>query len=398
MAGTRTSATALTLDSRRFSPVLIVRSPVRISFGGGGTDLPSYYETFGGAVLSAAINKYFYTILGKRSDGRVQVISSDLRVCETWHDIAQVSIHGSALEIPLAVLKEIDRDVPVDLFLASEIPPGTGLGSSASVCVNILKTLTTYLQRPLSKYELAERAFFVTRHLLGKHVGKQDEYAAAFGGLNYISFHPDGTTEVEPVELSPAVLREFQSNLMLFFAGAAHHSWSILEEQEASTRSGNSATVEALHEVKALGGRMRASLERGELHRVGELLHEGWQAKRRISSKISTPRIDHLYSLGLQSGALGGKITGAGGGGFLLLYCEKPQQAAVREAMRSEGVHEMAFGFDTQGAQAIVNDPFIDADERGGSRWVFVPHDGNDNHRGGHAGVGERHIPPEGVQ
>lgn len=387
--------------------MLIVRSPVRISFGGGGTDLPSYYEKFGGAVLSTAINRYFYTILGRRSDGRVQVISSDLRVCETWHDIAQVNIAGNALEIPLAILKLMNCNISVDLFLASEIPPGTGLGSSASVCVNILKTLTTYLQRPLSNYDLAERAFFVTRHLLGKHVGKQDEYAAAFGGLNYISFHPDGTTVVEPMELHPAVMRDLQSNLLLFFAGAAHHSWTILEEQEASTRTGNSATVEALHEVKALGERMRAALERGELHRFGELLHEGWQAKRRISSRISTPRIDHLYSIGRNNGALGGKITGAGGGGFLLLYCEKPRQSALREAMRQEGVHEMAFGFDSQGAQAIVNDPFIDADERGGSRWVFVPRDnmsrgdlpGKSNVSSRHAGLGERRpIPPESLR
>ncbi len=353
--------------------MLIVRSPVRISFGGGGTDLPAYYEQFGGAVLSAAINKYFYTILGKRSDGRVQVISSDLRVCETWHDIANMSMEGSALEIPLAVLKEMDCDIAVDLFLASEIPPGTGLGSSASVCVNILKTLTAYLQRPLSKYELAERAFFIARHILGKHVGKQDEYAAAFGGLNYISFHPEGATLVEPVELEPAVLRELQSNLMLFFAGAAHHSWTILQEQEASTRSGHGVAVEALHEVKELGARMRENLQRGELHQFGELLHDAWQAKRRVSDKISTPRIDKLYSLALHHGALGGKITGAGGGGFLLFYCEPAQQAAVREAMREEGIHEMAFGFDTQGAQVIVNDPFIDSDERGGSRWVFLP-------------------------
>jgi D-glycero-alpha-D-manno-heptose-7-phosphate kinase len=284
-----------------------------------------------------------------------------------------MSIEGSALEIPLAVLKEMGCDLAVDLFLASEIPPGTGLGSSASVCVNILKTLTTYLQRPLSKYDLAERAFFVARQILGKHVGKQDEYAAAFGGLNYISFHPDGGTLVEPVELEAAVLRELQSNLMLFFAGAAHHSWTILREQEESTRSGHGVAVEALHEVKALGVRMRESLERGELHQFGELLHEAWQAKRRISDKISTPRIDKLYSLALHHGALGGKITGAGGGGFLLFYCEPPYQTAVREIMREEGVHEMTFGFDTQGAQVIVNDPFIDSDERGGSRWVFVP-------------------------
>jgi len=372
--------------------VLIVRSPVRISFGGGGTDLPAYYEQFGGAVLSAAINKYFYTILGRRSDGRVQVISSDLRVCETWHDIANMGLEGNVLEIPLAVLKEMNCDIAVDLFLASEIPPGTGLGSSASVCVNILKTLTTYLQRPLSKYDLAERAFFVARHILGKHVGKQDEYAAAFGGVNYISFHPDGTTLVEPVKLDPAVLREFQSNLMLFFAGAAHHSWTILQEQELSTRSGNVTAVEALHEVKLLGARMRACLEQGELHQFGELLHEAWQAKRRISNKISTPRIDELYSLARQHGTVGGKITGAGGGGFLLLYCEAANQAAVREAMRGEGVHEMTFAFDTQGAQAIVNDPFIDGDERGGSRWVFVPKAPK-----ARAVVSEPRIPPQGM-
>src|SRR5208283_1971426 len=197
--------------------MLIVRSPVRISFGGGGTDLPAYYEQFGGCVLSVAINKYFYTILTDRSDGRIQVISSDLRVFETWHDIANAMLRGSPLEIPLAVLKEMNCDIAVDLFLASEIPPGTGLGSSASVCVNILKTLTTYLQRPLSQPELAERAFFVARHLLGKHVGKQDEFAAAFGGLNFITFGRDGLTEVQPVDLDSELLRELQSNLMLFF-------------------------------------------------------------------------------------------------------------------------------------------------------------------------------------
>jgi D-glycero-alpha-D-manno-heptose-7-phosphate kinase len=346
---------------------------VRISFGGGGTDLPAYYEQFGGAVLSATINKYFYTILGKRTDGRVQVISSDLRVFETWHDISTRDIEGSALEIPLAVLKEVNCDIAVDLFLASEIPPGTGLGSSASVCVNILKTLTTYIQRPLSKYELAEKAFYIARNILGKQVGKQDEYAAAFGGLNYISFEPDGKAVVEPVELEPALIRELESNLMLFFTGAARNSWAILKEQETSTRQHSGATVEALHEVKALASAMRDALQRGELHQFGKLLHEGWQAKRRVSSRISTPRIDELYTLAIQHGAFGGKITGAGGGGFLLLYCETEHQPAVREAMLTAGVQEMAFGFDTQGAQVIVNDPFIDSDENAGTRWVFVP-------------------------
>jgi len=353
--------------------MLIVRSPVRISFGGGGTDLPAYYEKFGGAVLSVAINKYFYTILGTRSDGRVQIISSDLRVFESSHDIANRPIQGSELEIPLAVLKELGATPSIDLFLASEIPPGTGLGSSASVCVNILKTLTNYLQTPLSKYQLAEKAFHIARNVLGKHVGKQDEYAAAFGGLNYISFHSNGDTQVDPLDLEPALARELESNLMLFFTGSSHHSWTILQEQEKSTTSQSASTLDALHSVKALGGEMKQALQNGDLHRFGQLLDEGWQAKRRVSSRISTPRIDQLYAIARKHGATGGKITGAGGGGFLLLYCEAEKQPSVRTALLAEGVQDMAFGFDIQGAQVIVNDPFIDADSKGGSRWIFLP-------------------------
>lgn len=353
--------------------MLIVRSPVRISFGGGGTDLPAYYEQFGGAVVSAAINKYFYTVLGARTDGRIQVISSDLRVFESWQDIATMPIQDSELEIPLAVLKDLGCKAAVDLFLASEIPPGTGLGSSASVCVNILKTLTSYQQQPLSKYELAEQAFHIARDVLHKHVGKQDEYAAAFGGLNYISFHQDGSTQVDSLNLDPVILRELQSNLLLFFTGSAHHSWTILREQEASTRAQSFSTLDALHEVKALALRMRQALESGQLQLFGELLHEVWEAKRRISSKISNSRIDELYAIARREGALGGKITGAGGGGFLLLYCESSRRQAVREALLAQGIQEMVFALEMQGAQVIVNDPFIDGDEKGGSRWVFVP-------------------------
>src|ERR1700694_2528131 len=185
--------------------MLIVRSPVRISFAGGGKNLPSYYERFGGAVLSAAINKHFYTVLEKRHDGKIQIISADLRTVETWQDIARMEVRGNALEIPLAVLKEFGCDVSVNLFLASEIPPGTGLGSSASVCVNLTKVLATYSRVFLSKYDLAERAFHVARNVLGRPVGKQDEYASAFGGLNFISFHQDRTTHVEPLNLEPGL-------------------------------------------------------------------------------------------------------------------------------------------------------------------------------------------------
>ncbi|HET9376073.1 MAG TPA: hypothetical protein VFO40_13950 [Chthoniobacterales bacterium] len=353
--------------------MLIVRSPVRISFGGGGTDLPSYYESFGGAVLSTAINKYFYTILQKRADGKIQVISSDLRVAETWHDIARMPVKGSQLEIPLSVIKELECSVSIDLFLASEIQPGTGLGSSASVCVGVLKTLATYLNLRLSKYELAERAFHIARNVLAKPVGKQDEYAAAFGGLNYISFQQDGTAHVEPVALRPDVARELQSNLMLFFTGAAHNSWHILEEQQNLTSRSDRAALESMHHIRKAPDQMRDALSKGDFRSFGNLLHQSWEAKKGVSDKISHPLIDQAYSAARQSGALGGKITGAGGGGFLLLFCEEPYQEKVRESLGSLNIREMRFEFDLHGAQVVANDPFIDADERCGTRWTFIP-------------------------
>src|SRR3954462_7664581 len=245
--------------------MLIVRSPVRISFGGGGTDLPAYYQQYGGVVLSTAINKYFYTILGTRTDQSIQIISSDLRICEGWRDFAALEIKNSGLEIPVAVLKDLNREIYVDLFLASEIPPGTGLGSSASVCVNVLKTLTSYLHQPLSKKDLADTAYHIARHVLGRHVGKQDEYAAAFGGLNFIEFLPDGSSQVESLNLSPPTMGDLQNNLMLFFTGAAHNSWEILEQQEKSTESNQRKPVQALTQIKELAYGMRDSLRAGDL-------------------------------------------------------------------------------------------------------------------------------------
>lgn len=353
--------------------MLIVRSPVRISFAGGGTDLPAYYEAYGGAVLSSAINKHFYTVLQKRNDGKVQVISSDLRVVETWGDLSQADVNDTELEIPLCVLKDLGVEVSVSLFMASEIPPGTGLGSSASVCVNVLKTMAAYLKLPLSKYEIAERAFGIARHVLHKHVGKQDEYAAAFGGLNFIEFHQDNSVTVQPVEMSPSALREFQGCLLLFFTGAAHHSWTILKEQEDSARRERGVAVNSLHAIRRYADKMRDALLKVNFDRVGALLHEGWEAKKQVSSKISTGRIDDLYDAARRSGAIGGKITGAGGGGFLLLFCRPEHQSRVRNAMTEMGAREMTFDFDLQGAQVIADDPFIDGDTRCGTNWVFTP-------------------------
>jgi D-glycero-alpha-D-manno-heptose-7-phosphate kinase len=175
------------------------------------------------------------------------------------------------------------------------------------------------------------------------------------------------------VTLAPDVLRELQANLMLFFTGASHNSWSILKTQEQSTKQVTGRAIDSLHEIRALAKKMHTALLAGNLREFGCLLDESWQMKRKVSDQISNPRIDHLYELAQQNGALGGKITGAGGGGFLLLYCEKNEQDNIREALGKEGLREMAFDFDFQGARVLVNDPFLDGDARCGLRWTFVP-------------------------
>src|SRR5215469_3496635 len=249
--------------------------------------MPAYYERYSGAVLSTSINKYFYSILRTRTDGKIQVISSDLRVTENWPNIERLPLRDSELQIPLAVIKEIARSISVDLFLASEIVAGTGLGSSARAFVGVLKTLATYLDLPFSKYQLAERAFHIGRNVLSKPIGKQDEYAASFGGLNYITFNRDGTALVEPIVLCSDLLREFQSSLMLFFTGAAHDSWRLLKDQEESTKLSTGPTIESLHAIRALADAMREALVKGDFGSFGRMLHVGWEAKKKISPLVS---------------------------------------------------------------------------------------------------------------
>src|SRR5260370_8939730 len=203
--------------------------------------------------------------------------------------------------------------------------------------------------------------------------GKMNDCLAAVVGRNDTGLGGDGGNRVRPRRLVPAVLSGLQSNLMLFFTGAAHHSWDILADQEKSTRLPDGPAVEALHHVKETAALMKEALLCGDLKHFGHLLDDAWQAKKRVSQYISSQRIDHLYDVAREYGAAGGKITGAGGGGFLLLYAEPSSQAAVRSAMQSEGVQEMAFAFDSQGAQVIVNDPFIDHDQHAGTQWTFLP-------------------------
>jgi D-glycero-alpha-D-manno-heptose-7-phosphate kinase len=352
--------------------MLIARTPVRVSFAGGGTDFPSYYEEHGGMVLSTSIDKYFYTVLTEREDRQTQIISSDLKTLETCEQIEKMEFQGSDFEIPFAVLKHLRCDVGVNLFLASEVPPGTGLGSSAAVCVNILKTLSAFLGHDLSEEDLAETAFHIARTILKKPVGKQDEYAVALGGMNVFKFHANGV-DVEPLRLPEELLLDLEQNLMLFFTGNSRDSSEILQGQDRSIQQREHVVVESLTRLKELVLPMRDALLRADLDAFAALLDEGWMIKKGISTKISNPRIDQIYQVAKSRGALGGKIAGAGGGGFLLLCCEREKQAKVREGLAEFGLKELTFHFDSGGARVVYDDPFFDSDSRRGMRWTFTP-------------------------
>ncbi len=335
--------------------MLIVRTPVRISFAGGGTDLPSYYEKYGGMVLSTTIDKYFYTVLTEQADGWTQVISSDLRTLESFEHLRGVNLQDPALEIPFAALKYLGCNTGVNLFLASEVLPGTGLGSSAAVCVNVVKTLSVHLKRELSPRDLAEIAFYIVHTILKKPIGKQDEYAAAYGGLNVLEFKPDRVT-VKLLSLPPALLRKLENSLLLFFTGSSRNSAEILAAQDQAIKQQESVAIDSLTQLKGLVPRMRDALLQADLNSFGRYLDEGWRIKKQVSNQISNSRLDRLYETALECGALGGKITGAGGGGFLLLFCEPEKQAALRTAMQELGLQEMRFHFDCGGATVVCND------------------------------------------
>jgi len=351
--------------------MLITRTPVRISFVGGGTDQPEFYREYGGAVISAAINKYFYTVLTIRDDDLVQVISSDLKAMVEVERI-RVDAYEGELKIPMAVIKHLGLRRGVNLFLASEIPPGTGLGSSAAVCVNVVRALWELQGRQHSKYELAEEAFRIAREILGAPVGKQDEYAAAFGGINEIRFAAK-SVEVDRLEMPEQVVEALERRVLLFFTGNQRNSYEILSEQRRLSLDRDSKVLSALQGMSGLVRDAREALLCGDLDRFGEILDAGWQQKKQISGRISSSEVDLAYEEARRRGAIGGKLAGAGGGGFFMLITREGSQSSVREALASRGMKEMSFHFDLHGSRVVYNDPLFDSNGRGGTRWRFVP-------------------------
>jgi D-glycero-alpha-D-manno-heptose-7-phosphate kinase len=340
--------------------MLIGRAPVRISFGGGGTDLEAYYAKFGGVVVSAAINKYIYGIVTKNFDKNFQMISADYQsVFSKPHDSAGDHEDNGDLNLATAVVEHFNLDAPFNIFVASEVPPGTGLGSSGAAAVNLINVCAALAERPMTKQEVAELAYHIEVIRLGAPVGKQDQYASAFGGINCIRFEKEGVT-VEPLKLSRQTIKALERRLLLFFTGNSRQAREILQRQKESTYNAEEPVIESLHRIKDLALEVKAALESGQLTHFGDLLHQSWQYKKMLAPNISNSSIDEAYLLARENGASGGKITGAGGGGFLMLYCETEHQTQVRRVLEERGLHEMHFAFDFQGSRVLLNTGMLD--------------------------------------
>ncbi len=333
--------------------MLIARAPLRISLGGGGTDLAAYYEQYGGMVISTSINKYFYVIASLSEMNNLQIISADYR--SIWNsDRLEDMFWDGDLALPKAVAHHFGLRRGVNLFLASEVSPGTGLGSSSSVTVALIKAIGTLCDKPMSREEIAELACGVEIDMLKMPIGKQDQYAAAFGGLNVLNFRADGVT-VEPLAVPEGTVQRLERHLMLFFTGISRHSTSILREQRAASAENRTDVITSLHGMKKLASKVVEALSVGDVGAIGGLLNESWEHKRRLAKGVTTPLIDRAYADALEHGAMGGKITGAGGGGYLMLACPPEKQENVTQALKRHGLVRMHFRFDSQGAAVLMN-------------------------------------------
>jgi D-glycero-alpha-D-manno-heptose-7-phosphate kinase len=326
--------------------MLIVRSPLRLSLGGGGTDLPSYYQEHGGFLIAGAINKYVYITLHR-------TFNDELIVKTSKHE--RVS-HAGEVEHPiireaLALLGMDGRYLEITSM--ADIPAGTGLGSSGSFTTALLKALHAWKHDLVHPEQLAAEACQIELERLKEPIGKQDQYIAAFGGLTCFEFLPDGSVKAWPLALSQETREELEDSLVLFFTGYSRSASSILEEQDRRSRKHDAEMIQNLHYVKDLGLRSKKALESGALGEFGQLMNEHWQHKKQRSAGMSNGAIDDCYEHALANGAVGGKLVGAGGGGFLLFYTtDKPR---LLRAMRNKGLNEVRFQFDFEGTAVLIN-------------------------------------------
>jgi D-glycero-alpha-D-manno-heptose-7-phosphate kinase len=328
--------------------MIIARAPLRISLGGGGTDLPSYYEKHGGFIVSAAIDKYIYIYVNEpAADDLIRVKYSRYEQVSSPDEIQH--------DLVRPALKELNIRSGIEIASMADVPAGTGLGSSGSYLVALLTALHALKRNTVPPQALAEHACHIEMKLAGHSVGKHDHYLASFGGVTCLEIERDGNVHVTPLNMSAAAAEDFIANILLFYTGITRSSGDILDEQKKSTEQGDKSVLESLHRTKELGYRIREVLERGNLDQFGELLDQHWQNKKKRSGKIADKRIDEWYELAHANGARGGKIMGAGGGGFFMFYCPDKHKSGLRQALTNDGMREMRYNFDFSGAKVLVN-------------------------------------------
>jgi D-glycero-alpha-D-manno-heptose-7-phosphate kinase len=333
------------------------KAPLRLSFAGGGTDIPPYPEMEGGCVLSATINKYAYGTLLPRADGLVCIESLDYGLSVNYR-VDDPLVYDGKLDLVRAAIAKMQEphSSGFNLFLHSEAPPGSGLGASSSLMVTLVGVLKESRNLPLTDYEIAELAYSIEREDVGISGGLQDQYASTFGGFNFIEFLGKQVI-VNPLKLSNDISNELEHNLLLCYTGSTRLSSHIIDDQVERYRTGDKSTFAHLRELKALTVQMKNALLQRRYRDFGQLMHLEWLAKQGLSSKISTPFIDELYQRARNCGALGGKVSGAGGGGYLLLYCDFERKHKVAESMQAAGCVITDFAFESSGLQTWrVND------------------------------------------
>jgi D-glycero-alpha-D-manno-heptose-7-phosphate kinase len=327
--------------------MIITRTPFRFTLGGGGTDLPAYYSKHGGFIFAAAINKYMFISLNRPIvDCLVRVKYSKSETVnhrdELQHDIAKEAMRITGIERSLEIASMAD------------VPAGTGLGSSSSYAVGLLSGLHAMKKEAVAMQELAEEACDLEINRLGKPIGKQDQYMAAFGGLRVLDIDKEGTVKVRNAQIEDSTLEELNRNLLMFYTNTSHSATRILSEQSQGAREDKKNVIESLHVIKEIGYKVLEAAESGNITDIGLLFDKHWKFKKNMSAVISNSRLDEVYEYALQNGALGGKITGAGGGGFFVFYVEK-DHAKFREAMKRMNLLEMRYRFEGDGSTVLLN-------------------------------------------
>jgi D-glycero-alpha-D-manno-heptose-7-phosphate kinase len=336
----------------RFQMLTIrAKAPLRISFAGGGTDVPPYPEREGGCVLNATIDSFAWGSLRPRHDSKIKLESADLGISRDYTVDSEMELNGE-LDLVKAAIKRLraNNSHGFEVFLHCDAPPGSGLGSSSALMVALVGLVKEFKNLPLTPYEIADLAYVIEREDLEIKGGLQDQYAATFGGFNFIEFLKDRVI-VNPLRIGNDTMNELEHNLLLCYTGNTRRSDEIIRDQTARFEEHNSETTAALNEQKHLAIEMKNALLRGRLDDFGCLMHTAWESKKRISPRISNARIDEIYAEARQHGAIGGKITGAGGGGYFLLYCLFDKKHLVAERLRKLGVIPAEFAFERNGMQ-----------------------------------------------